>query len=251
MSTPLYMDETGEGEPTLVLLHGFAATHRAWGGVRAALGSGVHVLAFDLPGHGRSLDFSDAGPARVAAEAVCAVLDGRGIRRFHLAGHSFGGAVAALIALARPQDVASLTLFAPGGLGPEINAPLLRRLAVADSAGEVRDCLALMCGRGGASEAVVSEAMAMRATPRQLTLLTRISKLITREGRQGVLPRDLLAALQMPVHVVWGRLDAVLPVRQTSDLPTRFSRHIFADLGHMLPVEAPEEMARILRRAIG
>ncbi|WP_163268818.1 alpha/beta fold hydrolase [Chelativorans alearense] len=252
MSTEIYVSRTGEGAPALVLLHGFAGTHRVWDGVRAALGGSPQLLAYDLPGHGGSLHFPDAGRAGAAAKAVLADLEARGIDRFHLAGHSFGGAVAALAALGAPERVLSLTLFAPGGIGPEINAPLLRRYAEAESAAAIRDCLALMSGRRPlVAEDAVRQAAAMRAVPAQSAMLRHVCGLIARNGRQGIIPREKLAALQMPVHVAWGGLDTVLPVRQARDLPPGFALHIFPDLGHMLPEEAPEEMARILVRALG
>ncbi len=52
----------------------------------------------------------------------------------------------------------------------------------------------------------------------------------------------------MPVSVVWGGLDNVLPARQAQGLPWRFAVHLFPDLGHMLPDEAPDEMLAIIRR---
>lgn len=240
----------GEGEP-LVLLHGFGGTHRAWDRVVAALGQGTRVLAYDLPGHGGSLDFPEAGPAPVAARAIVADLQARGFGRFHLAGHSFGGAVAALIAMRAPGQVASMTLFAPGGFGPEINAPLLKRYAEARTPDEVEACLILMSGPGcKVPSDVVEAAMAMRAQPGQVSMLRRIWQMIAGEGSQGTLPRDGLAGLDLPVRVVWGGFDAVLPPRQSDDLPPLFARHFFPGLGHMLPEEAPADMARILQFAI-
>ncbi|MCT7374766.1 alpha/beta fold hydrolase [Chelativorans salis] len=252
MNETLYVSRTGEGAPPLVLLHGFAGTHRVWDGVRAALGGSPGVLAYDLPGHGGSLGFPEAGRAGPAAKAILADLEDRGIDRFHLAGHSFGGAIAALTAIGEPKRVLSLTLFAPGGFGPEINTPLLWRLAEAGNAADIRDCLTAMSGRRPlVAEGVVREAEAMRTAPGQLAMLRNVCGLIARDGRQGVISHEKLAALTMPVHVVWGALDTVLPARQAHDLPPHFVLHTFPHLGHMLPEEAPQEMAHILARALG
>src|SRR5205814_264815 len=43
----------------------------------------------------------------------------------HLVGHSMGGGIAAVLALRRPDLVASLSLIASAGLGPEINGPFI------------------------------------------------------------------------------------------------------------------------------
>ena len=131
MVSSLYVAERGAGPKTVVLLHGFGGCHDIWREVTATLAPGIRTLAYDLPGHGLSLDFPGSGPAKTAARAVLADLAARGIARVHVAGHSMGGAVATLMALAEPETIASLTLLAPGGFGPEINGPLLRRYAAA------------------------------------------------------------------------------------------------------------------------
>ena len=246
MKAGLFMSgEWREDGPPLVLLHGLAGTHRVWDRVRAALGGTVSTLAYDLPGHGGSLIHAQDMKASPAARAVLADLRDRGIDRFHLAGHSFGGAVAALMALAEPDRVASLTLFAPGGIGPEINAPLLRSYASAETREEIASCLAAMSARAP-SEKMIEDALQMRASTGQMEALARLCAAITRNGNQGVIAREELAGLAMPVHVAWGGKDPVLPPRQADNLPHRFVRHLFPGLGHMLPEEAPEEMAQLL-----
>ena len=128
----LFASDEGQGPDAVVLLHGFGGWHGVWTPVAAGLGG--RVLAYDLPGHGRSLDVQGAGPAKFAAGAILADLAARGIDAVHLAGHSMGGAVAVLMAAARPDMVGSLTLLAPGGFGEEIDGPLIRRFAALLSA---------------------------------------------------------------------------------------------------------------------
>ena len=125
MASSLYAADRGAGSKTVVFLHGFGGCHAVWGEVTSALAPGVRTIAYDLPGHGLSLDFPGR-TAKAAAQAILADLAARGMKRVHLVGHSMGGAVATLMALS-PERVASLTLLAPGGFGPEINGPLMRR----------------------------------------------------------------------------------------------------------------------------
>lgn len=249
MTDTLFVHETGAGPETVVLLHGFGGTHAIWHDLQREL-SGTHrVLACDLPGHGRSHAFPDAGPPKVAVRALLAEIDGRGVDRFHLVGHSMGGAIAALTALAAPAKVASLTLVAPGGFGPEIDAPLLRLFAAAREASEIAACLSAMSAPGHVVPASSVEAcLEARALPEQTDRLVAIAASITREGRQGVIPRGSLAALDMPVKVVWGTEDRVLPFSQTRDLPTRFALHTCHGAGHMLVEERPDDVLFLLRQ---
>lgn len=251
MSERLHADDTGGGGDVLVLLHGFAGSHAVWDEVRAALPAGLRVIAYDLPGHARSLSHSGAGKAKAAAAAVVNDLAARGVNRFHLAGHSFGGAAAVLTALAVPDRIASLTLIAPGGFGPEIDGAAMAARAAARDADEMRAGLAAMFGPHVAlPRTLVEQAMRLSGLPGQREKLIEISAMIAPGNRQGTFPRDSLLALPRPVHVIWGTRDTVLPIAQANHLPDGFVLHRLEDCGHMLPEEAPLAVARILRSAI-
>jgi Predicted hydrolases or acyltransferases (alpha/beta hydrolase superfamily) len=249
MASSLYAAERGAGSKTVVLLHGFGGCHDIWREVTAALAPDIRTLAYDLPGHGLSLDFPGSGPARTAARAVLVDLAARGIGRVHVAGHSMGGAVAALMALAEPETIASLTLLAPGGAGPEINGPLLRRYAAAADRREIRACLAAMSApQSPPPERIVGVLAEARRRPGQLRKLVEIAAVMTRDERQGVIPREQLDTLNMPVMVVWGTDDPVLPVTQADSLPAHFHIHHVLDAGHMLVEEVPGVVTQALRR---
>ncbi len=247
----LFAAESGAGARTVVLLHGFGGVHGTWEAIAADLSADNHVLAYDLPGHGRSLDVPEAGPAKIAVRAILADLEARGLARVHLVGHSMGGAIAAMMAMADPDRAASLTLLAPGGFGDEINGRLLARYAAAQTAGEIGAALENMFGwNHPVPDAMVEMLAAARAVPGQTGKLVEIAKGLSRDGRQGVIPRDRLAALTMPVKVVWGTQDRVLPTRQAHRLPPMFAAHIFEDTGHMLPEEQPAGVIRLIRENI-
>lgn len=245
--------ETGTGEGVaVVLLHGFGASHAVWAELGERLGRETAVLAYDLPGHGGSFDHPEAGPPKVAASAILADLAARGIARAHLVGHSMGGAIAALIALLEPQRVASLTLLAPGGFGPEINQRLLIRYAAAADEAALDACLEAMFGWfSDMPEGLAGTLLADRAAPGRREKLQAIAAGLARDGRQGMLPRDRLGALSIPAIVAWGGLDNVLPARHTQNLPEGYAFQLFPDLGHMLPEEAPDEVLDLIRRSAG
>jgi pyruvate dehydrogenase E2 component (dihydrolipoamide acetyltransferase) len=88
----------------------------------------------------------------------------------------------------------------------------------------------------------------MRARAGQVDKLVEIAAAMTRDDRQGVIPRERLDTLDMPVMVVWGTDDPVLPCNQADDLPVRFHLHHVLEAGHMLVEEAPDLIAEIVRR---
>jgi pyruvate dehydrogenase E2 component (dihydrolipoamide acetyltransferase) len=249
MTRHLFAAETGSGDKTVVLVHGFGGWHGVWEEIGAALATSSRVLAYDLPGHAGSLDWPDAGPAKLAARAILADLAARGIAKAHLVGHSMGGAIAALAALMQPEKVTALTLLAPGGFGEEINGPLLRRYAAARTRDDLRACLTLMSGPDFTpSASAVDVLAAIRSTPGQTEKLVEIGAAITKDDKQGVIPRQMLASLVMPAAIVWGTEDTVLPFSQTANLPENLLLHSVSGAGHMLPEEAPGRVIDITRR---
>jgi pyruvate dehydrogenase E2 component (dihydrolipoamide acetyltransferase) len=236
------------GSATVVLLHGFGATHAAWDPIVDALGESVRTMAYDLPGHGSSLDIPGAGQAKAAARAILENLTANGLEHVHIAGHSMGGAVAVLMALAAPERVASLTLLAPGGFGEAINGGLLRRYAAASGEAELAACLAAMSGPDAkALPSHLAPYLAMRARAGQIEKLAEIVGVIARDDRQGVIPRESLARISMPVSVLWGGEDPVLPFAQTAALPPRFDLQALPRAGHMLIDEAPNATLEAIR----
>jgi len=220
-----------------------------WCEVAASLVPSMKVLAYDLPGHGHSMECDGMGGAKPAAQAILADLTARGLDRVHLVGHSMGGAVATLMALADPGRIATLTLLAPGGFGSEINAPLLRRYAAATGKREIRACLAAMSSpQSRPPDRVVDALYQMRKRPGQQQILVDMAAVMTKDERQGVIPEERLETLEMPVMVVWGAEDPLLPVSQVESLPAHFHLHHVLDAGHMLVEEAPDLIAEIVRR---
>jgi 2-succinyl-6-hydroxy-2,4-cyclohexadiene-1-carboxylate synthase len=94
---------------TLVLLHGFSGTHRAWDGVIERLDpERYRPLAPDLPGHGAAA----ADPRPIGFEQCVTAVLGAAPERFALCGYSMGGRVAMHVALAAPERVTRLCLIA-------------------------------------------------------------------------------------------------------------------------------------------
>ena len=251
LTPPPFASDSGGGDTALVLLHGFGAFHGVWDETICRLGGAIRTIAYDLPGHGGSLSLPGTRPS-ASAGLIAADIRQRGVTHVHLAGHSMGGAIATLIALSAPEPVASLTLLSPGGFGEVINGPLLRRYAEAATPGDIRTCLAAMSAPDfDLPEQAVEALQQMRMIPGQTASLVEIAGMITRGDRQGEIPRDAICGLPMPVRIVWGDADPVLPFAQSAGLPPRFEIRRAAGAGHMLIEERPDEVIDLLAAATG
>ena len=100
----------------LVLIHGLMGGSRQWQGQIEAL-SGVACIALDLPGFGENADVAPLSDIDGFARWALATLSERGVRQFHLLGHSMGGMVAQQMVSVAPERVISLVLYGTGAQG--------------------------------------------------------------------------------------------------------------------------------------
>jgi pimeloyl-ACP methyl ester carboxylesterase len=114
MTIDLTHERRGTGEP-LVLLHGLGSHWRGWTPVLDAIAAAHDVIAIDLPGFGRSPVPTGGMPATMPqlVDLVADWMAAQGLQRPHLAGSSFGGALA--LELAAAGRGARVTAFSPIG----------------------------------------------------------------------------------------------------------------------------------------
>lgn len=102
-----YRQHGEPGQPALVVLHGLYGSASNWARIAPVLGQRFRVLVPDLRNHGSSPQHAEMGYPALAGD-VLGLLDGLGIERAHVLGHSMGGKVAMCCALQAPQRIRSL-----------------------------------------------------------------------------------------------------------------------------------------------
>lgn len=123
--------QAGSGAQSFLLLHGFGANVRSWTPVEEDFARLGFVVAFDRVGFGlteRPLDWDGESPygTHTQLEIAIALMDGLGIDRATVVGHSAGAEVAAALALEHPARVDTLVLESPAlDTGPGALARLL------------------------------------------------------------------------------------------------------------------------------
>jgi pimeloyl-ACP methyl ester carboxylesterase len=239
--------------PPLLLIHGSGAAGASWGLMVPALAGPHHVIRVDLPGCGQS---PPAPTYDVPAQAsrVASVLDGLGLRRVAVAGHSSGGYVGTALAEQRPDLVGSLALISTG---PSVDAllpqPVILRLLLGPPLGRLvwwlRSDAWIRKGASLTAAGPVDVPADMVAEVRGIkygTMRTVLRRNIAYIAERSVPER--LAALDVPVLVIGGAGDRKwdpASVRQYDAVPTA-RVEVLPGVGHVPLLEAPEATGKLL-----
>jgi pimeloyl-ACP methyl ester carboxylesterase len=240
----------------VLLLHGQPGSARDWRRLRHALAGRVVSIASERPGwNGTDRPTGLEGNAA----AALATLDAAGYARATIVGHSFGAAVAAWLAITRPERVHALVLVAPAA-NPDSLIPLDHLLA-APVLGDLLSGWALL-GAG----------LALAAPPVRARLAERFSLdhgYLRAAGRtlirpaswrafcaeQRVLVRELplleprLGQIQVPVTIVIGTADRVVPPASARKLADQIPGARLIQLeraNHLLPQGRARELAEVI-----
>jgi len=234
----------------VVFIHGFGADRSVWRQVVPLLGSGIETISLDLPGHGGEAS-TTAGSIEEIAFLLSDRLEEMGVGNAHLVGHSLGGAAALALTRLGRLAVRSVTLLAPGGLGPEINAGFLAGLARATTVQALERWLAVMVGApsalpGGYAQAALRQIEKTGNRDR----LAAMAESLFPDGTQGFDLGGALAELAVPTRLIWGRLDRIIPVAHAARAPGFAAVHLLDGIGHVAQIEAPALTARLITETV-
>jgi len=267
-SLQVHYKTAGQGEPALVLLHGFAASVFTWREVMDPLAEIGTVIAFDRPAFGlteRPLPGQWQGQNPYSPEAqadlTVALMDELGVEKAILVGNSAGGAVVMLTALRYPDRVQALVLVDPavyvgGGvpdwIRPILQTPQMRRLGPL----LVRSIRTWGEDFGRSAwhdpSRLTPEIWAGYTKPLQARDWDRALWEFTLASRPTGLP-ERLDQIQMPTLVITGDDDRIVPteqsVRLAGELPNA-ELVVIPNCGHVPHEECPQEFLQAVRRFV-
>ena len=251
--------------PTLLLLHGIGDDLTSWDRVIRDLALDFAIVAPDLLGHGQSAkpraDYSIGGYANGMRDLL-SVLD---IDRVTVVGHSFGGGVAMQYGYQYPERTERIILVAPGGLGREVT-PILRALTL-PGAGAVLAATEMSPVRKAVHALLpLVQRLPIAAAHDAHEMVKFYDRLADRAGRSALLhvARGVMdwrgqvitmldrcyLTVQMPVMVVWGDKDMIIPATHADAasraMPgARVER--FEGSGHFPHRDSPTEFCALVR----
>jgi pyruvate dehydrogenase E2 component (dihydrolipoamide acetyltransferase) len=250
---PIRYLETGgenEGRP-IVLVHGFGGDLNNWLFVQPALTERHRVIALDLPGHGGSTKEVGAGDLGALSAALSGFLEAIDAGKVHLVGHSLGAAVVLRAALDHPTQVASLTLISPAGLGGEIDEPFTRDFIAAGRRKQLEPVLAkLVVDPSLVSREMIEDVLRFKRLDGVREALTTIQAANFAGGQREVLRGRLGELGDIPVQVIWGAEDRIIPAGQAEGLPATVRVHVLPGAGHVPHMEKAPEVSRVVEEFV-
>jgi pyruvate dehydrogenase E2 component (dihydrolipoamide acetyltransferase) len=231
----------------VVFIHGFGGDLNNWMFTQPALAAEHKTYSLDLLGHGESGKDVGTGDLETLAQAVVDFLDALDIPKAHLVGHSLGGAVAFQAALHHPARVASLALLCPAALGAEIDTGFIDGFIGADRRKQLQPILEkLFVDPSLVSRDMMDDLLKAKRIDGATAALTAIARANFADGRQTRVLADRLNGIGVPVQVIWGAEDRIIPTRQAEGLPREVRVHVLPKAGHMPHMESAAEVNRLL-----
>ncbi|MFT9386299.1 alpha/beta fold hydrolase [Acetobacter sp.] len=241
------------GGQTLVLLHGIGSDAQAWRAQLEGFAPRHRVLAWNAPGYAGSTPFPPAAhPANPScwARALAAGLDGLGVERCVLVGHSLGAVTATRFAVENPHRVAKLVLSSPArGYGQPPGESLLPALQA-----RVDDIATL--GPAGMAARRAPRTLTPDATPAQIEAATAAMARVSAQGYQDAV--HLLAGAKLVADLTrWqgdtdfiaADGDQIVPaeiVQAVARTCPGAGLHLIHGAGHASYLQAPDQFNRIL-----
>jgi len=251
--------------PVVLLLHGLGCDHTTWERVIDSLSRTHTVIAPDLLGHGASdkprADYSVGGYANGMRDLLTVL----GIDTATVVGHSFGGGVAMQFGYQYPERTERLVLVGSGGLGPEVNpairvittpgfqqvmgvlaAPGLRHVATTTMRALARTGISQLRDLGEVAAIYDSfKDPSARAAIRHV-----VRAVVDWKGQIVTMADRAYLTEAMPMCVIWGADDLVIPVSHASNasaLAPTARVEIIPNAGHFPHRDHPERFAKIVR----
>jgi pimeloyl-ACP methyl ester carboxylesterase len=264
----VHYKEMGEGEPVLILLHGFGASEFSWREVVEPLSKQGRVIVYDRPAFGltgRPMhgEWTGTNPYSVQGnvELLEGMMDEFGVEKAILVGNSAGGEVAAAYALEHPDRVQGLVLVDPsmgsgrGGRIPAWNLPLLKPpqmrklgpLLVRNFAGELGNKTIRMAWHD--PSLIDQQVYDGYRKPLMANNWDKALYEFTLADNP-VNYSDRLGELAMPVLVVTGDDDRIVPTESTIQLSKEIPGAklvVFERCGHVPQEECPDQFLNALQ----
>jgi 3-oxoadipate enol-lactonase len=237
--------DSGGDKPALVLAHAVGTNMRMWQAVTPRLVDDFRIVTFDIRGHGRAAGAPPARDLDDFAADLLELLDALDLRRVHLAGLSFGGAVAQQFALRCQNRLESLTLIATMAKA----VPALLDRAIAAERDGVQAQVEPTLARWFTPAAIAQRHWGVEYAREALSAMRLGDWSAAWRAVATLDTADRLGEITVPTHVIAGELDGSTPPDAMRGLAARIpgaNFDVVPRAPHMLGLEQPGPLAETM-----
>lgn len=240
----------------VILIHGLNGSVDDWRSTMPALAANFHVLAFDLPGFGKSDKGSqEYSPTRYARLAHFLADHYFQNKTYHIVGHSMGGAIALRFAAQRPLRFQRLVLVdAAGILHPQVLTKF-QAGSVAESVSGIKKTRGFVERWSGK---ILEQAERLPISPTEIVNTALGRDRVLQGGPEKIAALELagedfsyaVLSVSEPTLIIWGDGDPVVPLRTGKVLAARMPHarlEIISGSGHEPMVDQPERLNALIK----
>lgn len=264
----VHYKKAGQGQPVIILLHGFGASTYSWREVMQPLAKQGTVIAYDRPAFGlteRPMPGSWSGPSPYGtiaqAEMLVGLMDALGIQKAFLVGNSAGGGVSVVAALRYPQRVQGLVLVDAAVYGGGNTNPLMKLLYQTPQVNHLAPLLVRSISETGNDTILRAWHDPSRVTPQIIEGYRKPLRLANwdralwefTKASESLGLAERVEELKGPILVVTGDDDRIVPtkssLRLAQDIPGS-QLVVFKACGHVPQEECPDQFLNAVQKFI-
>lgn len=248
-----FQQEKHRDKPTLILIHGFLASSFSYRHLVTIGKNEYNILTIDLPPFGESgKHFIYSYTYKNLADTVLHLLQTLNIKRSVVVGHSMGGQIALRMYQKSPNLIEKMIL-----IGSSAYYKKLKPSHIFATYSPLYSMYFKQYIEWKGMENILSKLVYHKncVTPKMIEgykspfqngmIYMSIVKLLRQ--REGDLSSDELKRIKVPVLLVWGEYDEIVPVDRAKQLQIDLSHaelRIYPNTGHMVPEEKPFRLYR-------
>ncbi|WP_273126130.1 alpha/beta fold hydrolase [Metabacillus sp. HB246100] len=233
----------------VVLIHGFCGDSQYWKYIVPQLVAKNRVITVDIRGHGHSSTPKDEFEIMDLADDLDKLLTSLHIDRATLIGHSLGGYISIAFAEKYPEKLCGLSMVHSTTL-PDTDEAKKNRdngILLIEEEG-IKPYIQQLIPKlfaAGSHETLANEIDLVKKIGYRTSDLGAIECLKSMKNRPN--RNHVLKNLSLPVLLVAGELDDILPLERTFSVSgTNISQHTIKESGHMSMLEKPDELSEVL-----
>ncbi|ORU93009.1 MAG: alpha/beta hydrolase [Cycloclasticus sp. symbiont of Poecilosclerida sp. N] len=256
-SLNLHYEHQTKGDTPIIFLHGNFGSWHYWQPFLQNLPDGYCGYAPDFRGCGESQVTDNGYDIKTLSKDILAFADQLELEKFHLVGHSLGGAVAQELAGRVPERIITLTLVSPA---PAEGLKSLANVSLSDSIFSAKNIFRSI-DRVGLKRKLISISF-RKSMPRLAQNKTFFNQALDDATKMDIKAfsgflktlkqwngEHLLQRFNFPVLIMYGELDSVISLQSLKKMEQHINNcifHTFRHVGHAPQLEQPKAFNKLL-----